>query len=873
MRDRLRARREARLQRESARSTFKDWAAVLVDFDPAELSAASSDTTSDASAELADVCMVLVKRGASRWVMRPAQRIEALRAMGTREAIVAALDTAPALDTVEQHIYAALIRGRWDWVQFGGLEGLLSASQAQQWLAGILPDLPDEAELRRRLARAQWLEPFEKLAGGDFVGREVETRILNDFVGIPELSSPREAIASGLRGFVLKPKVGPLVLYGPGGVGKSSLVAHFVLVHDSASLAFAKFPIVYLDFDNSSLQLPLPETLCVEALRQLAVQFPAMEVVHGSAREACDARGGEDDAPEARFQSGVEFFEKWLPRFDPNLPLLLVFDTFEEAALNNRLAVSQVFHLIERLQRVCPQLRPVIVGRALDQTFGTDMSKAYDSIELGEFDLAAATSYLQRKGVDRELAQAIARQVGGTPLSLKLAAEVLAQGESADTRSGLKDLHTRSWLLLTANAAVIQGQLYQRILGHIRDLEVRKLAHPGLVLRRVTPGLIADVLAGPCGLSLPAEAVARGDAADRLFDELSRQAFLVQPAGHRAVRHRADVRRVMLELLEKDRADQVAAIHRGAVDYYERNGTTGEERAEEIYHRLKLGEDPSVVGRRWMPEAGPFLEDALEELPPRAQAAVASHAGFKLKDESVYGRASVEEWELYTERRIAEGITTRQDPERLMAMLAERSERSRKSPLYMAEARVHRYRNDFESAVRVLRLGADAMAAEGDKRLLHEHLAELGDLLIRSNRHDEAWRAYMDAAKLSIELDDRPALHSALGYCAWLAKANGRTDWEQQAQSMLAKAIEEQMPESDWTSPAMGPWLRKGIGWAGSRHPGLMVRALEHGLLDLDPGVRRVLVDVIRETPANAKLMEGIAKLFDPSAPASHSRL
>ena len=59
------------------------------------------------------------------------------------------------------------------------------------------------------------------------------------------------------------------------------------------------------------------------------------------------------------------------------------------------------------------------------------------------------------------------------------------------------------------NAEMRQAVLYERFLGHIADERVRELAHPGLVLRRVTPELVRSVLAGPCGLGAIDERQAR----------------------------------------------------------------------------------------------------------------------------------------------------------------------------------------------------------------------------------------------------------------------------------------------------------------------------------------------------------------------------
>jgi hypothetical protein len=105
-------------------------------------------------------------------------------------------------------------------------------------------------------------------------------------------------------------------------------------------------------------------------------------------------------------------------------------------------------------------------------------------------------------------------------------------------------------------------RLYQRLLHHITDPEVRKLAHPGLVLRRITPGIIRDVLAEPCGLEVE-DAVA----AQRLFERLRNQVSLVAPAEPGILRHRPDVRRMMLPLILEDKPEQARRIQERAVTF------------------------------------------------------------------------------------------------------------------------------------------------------------------------------------------------------------------------------------------------------------------------------------------------------------------
>lgn len=115
------------------------------------------------------------------------------------------------------------------------------------------------------------------------------------------------------------------------------------------------------------------------------------------------------------------------------------------------------------------------------------------------FDDEAAFGFLTAYGVEDEaLARNAVRQLGGNPLTLKLAAELIKK----DARA-LVDVRTKRLFILRVRDEAIQGQLYRRILGRIHDDSVRKLAHPGLVLRRITAPIIKEVLAQPCEVVVP----------------------------------------------------------------------------------------------------------------------------------------------------------------------------------------------------------------------------------------------------------------------------------------------------------------------------------------------------------------------------------
>jgi cellulose synthase operon protein C len=821
--ERLRSRREARAAKRSGTAGPIDpyiaAAAVLVDFDPVTLNPMGSPAPDQSpTLSLSPVSQVIVRNGQNRWALQNDIRVETLRSLAATNSLISALDANPQESSqAAQEIFAGMIQGKWSYAFLLTPDQLAAALQATRWLDGIVSGLPVESELMNRLSRARFLAPFEGLAGEGFVGREAELAKLNDFVGVQDLTSTQERGRSLLRGWLLSPKRGALVLYGIGGAGKSTLIAQFILIQEGARLAFNQFPIVYIDFDDSSRSLVRSETICLEAARQLAMQYPtitdlyrqmqsAWEAATEPEEEVTSAAIDQNTSNIAAFQISLQFWQTWFPQLITAInnstsrgrpPFLFAFDTFEEVVTKNRLGVSQIFRLVELMQSMYPELRPIISGRALDRSFGDDLAKAFDRLEVKEFDTPAAAAYLLKLGVtDPNLANAVVKQVGCSPLSLKLAAQAIRRGESVDPKVGFAGLKTTSWLVFSANETVVQGQLYQRILKHISNPELRKLAHPGLVLRRLTPDLIDHVLAAPCKLTLPTEPESRAAAVQGLFDELRSELTLVESRTGNAVRLSNDVRRVMLSLIQSDRPLQVAQIHSAAADYYFQYGETPEDRAEEIYHRLKRGEDPGTVfSTRWIYDAGLYLEDAVAEFTPLVQLTIASYAGLKLPNEAaLLTAATLEDWERLTERRVQEGLASNRSPAELLAILNERSERSETSPLYLLKAQVLLAAGNPQEASAELQRGVAALASGGDKRSLLTFFQALGGALGQAGRQAEAIDAWQQSLKLAQDLElPRLAFGAALQA---LTLAPGNVELEGTLRETLRQMTEQEWRES-----------------------------------------------------------------------------
>lgn len=354
-------------------------------------------------------------------------------------------------------------------------------------------------------------------------------------------------------------------------------------------VSWLRLPFVYLDFDRPVLNAGEPVTLLLEALEQLSAQYPEAQTGLRALREEWlnrlkppPNRETVQLPPEkrnfrvAQRENYISEFAGRINELNTNeLPFLLILDTFEEVQWRSRVYVDEVFSFLGKLQRLMPTLRTVIAGRA--EIENADYPVRLYKLE--GFDPEAAREMLLKRGVQEpEIADAIAAQVGGSPLTLKLVAELYKlEGAGKD---GIRDLQTREKFFWRLKEETIQAQLFNRILDHVHDPRVKKLAHPGLVLRRITPELIFEVLAVPCEVE-----VADLSAARELFEILKKEVSLVTPESGDVLVHRADLRNLMLDLLKHDQPTKVQQIHEMAIRFYERF-EDGISRAEEIYHRL-----------------------------------------------------------------------------------------------------------------------------------------------------------------------------------------------------------------------------------------------------------------------------------------------
>ncbi|MFB7371483.1 trypsin-like peptidase domain-containing protein [Streptomyces sp. NPDC056222] len=550
------------------------------------------------------------------------------------------------------------------------VEGLADTLQAVLWLSRVpgTTGLPDVDDVQHRLERARLLQPMERLIRETVHGRQRELDSLRSYIDLP--AEPAEP---------------PVLIHGVGGVGKSTLLAKFLVdsLHDSP----AGFPFVYIDFERPTLSIHEPATMIAEFARQLGIQYPRHRAAFDALADECEEtaasqRGERNQLDElfqlsttratlgrdysAGFHSRASAREQELAQkvaelvaeavrgpagaMDP--PLVIALDSFEEAQYRGSPVVGRMWAIWTALRATYPRLRYIVSGRApIDHPARVLTLR---TMELGELDQQAAVDLLMASGVeDESVARDLADRVGGHPLSLKLAARTaVILGARSESLGGLlSSLPSRKrWFHHQVDQMLIQGTLYDRILKHIADDAVRDLVQAGLALRVITPELIQDVLAEPAGLHVTSPQEAR-----TLFGRLVSRADLMESAGPQAVRHRVDLRSIMLRLSDSARTDLMRAVDHRAVEFYSaREGAAA--RAEEIYHRLRLGQNPRAVERRWESGVSGHLVGADRDMPARSAAFLLGKIGGHVPDR-IMAEADQEDWERIAAREVEDLLT------------------------------------------------------------------------------------------------------------------------------------------------------------------------------------------------------------------------
>jgi hypothetical protein len=708
-------------------------AAVVASFDPETLHPMGAPVPAARIVVLLE-CQQVRRPDGVRWMLPDRIRKRALARLAERNQLREAREVNMVSawnDPLDDLLQRAILTSPPSIAELREPERLRAMLQVVDWLEGVVSGLPARDELRAALERATLIAPFRHLTRGFFAGRDTELSRLAVYVDRPD----EEAA------------VPPLFVHGPGGMGKSALLAHFILRHserDPANPA-AWRPFVYLDFDRPDIDGDDLVRVMLAIARQLGPQVPSVlpqvdEVVTRWSTRRRTANRPRRKAARKRIQTQLA------PRMDPDdvmrlvtdvaelfgavhdvlpSPVLLVLDTLEEVQYAHPDGVGKLVELVHELQDAAPMLRPVLAGR-----IEFDESLEVEPLKLEPLPPLAAEALLGNH-LPAELANnsvliaRMAKIVGGNPLSLRLAAEVLRKEK--DPGALLASLDDELWKRV--GDAIVQGRLYERILGHIHDDDIKAMAYPGLVLRTVTWELIRDVLAGPCGLDVPDENVARD-----LFLRLALEVALVRQGNEPdTLELRPELRRIVLDDLTLDPAskDKQRRIRELAVAYYTKRSTLPDrdpiaDRAEELYHRFWLDHAPDSIDERWLRGVENALRSALDErLPDRARSYLANRVGV-VQDAKLMKKAPQQEWEVWAEKRAGD-LLRFGSAARALEILAMRDARLPTSKLHLIESVAMRSlpEPDLAVASAAAERAVTAARASGDASDLRDALEEL----------------------------------------------------------------------------------------------------------------------------------------------------
>ena len=673
----------------SPREAMRARAGVVVTFDPDDLLGLGA-SSGDVIDFLDEEChLVPMSDGPSAWTLDDAVRTRLFASTdeaGLRKARKAV--TAVPSSLVQEALDRSL-QGGWSTADVRVLDDERTAalSVVSRWWNGSRRDVPSPDALADHLRRRLLLADARSMAGDHFVGRQ--------------------DILAQLRAGFANPPGRPTALWGIGGIGKSALVARLVVDIADDPGPGGRRVVALLDFDDPAINPMYPAELVAVITEQLDIQTAAGSGEFANLRSRAVSESAyvvSRSGSTARKSTGPDTY--WADLLAEGLDkvrgrLLVVMDTTEQA---QRRGPSAMYALADVVGALCqrPNVFVLLSGRArIPELDG--LVTPLELRGLAQADAVTLMVDLSGGAVDADRARALVDRFGTrhtevgsagphegpvliSPLTVRLIASLLAKTDpgSADPLFGIQAANEQ-----------LDAELYLRILDHIADPAVRALAHPGLVLRRITPEIIRDVLVKGGGLTAvgpdrrqvtaPTLVTTHGkdskqvevepvrlDKLDEhdLFNRLAAEPMLVDRPEPDVLEHRQDVRAVMLPQILRDTSVDSTAIQLAAVAYYARRPDPAS-KVEELYHRLLLGQGRDKLDPIWDERAAEQLITAADELPQASRVFLLSKLPRAFVGDDDRRLLDDAEWLEKVEPTV-EAMLSRGRPEEALALLGER---------------------------------------------------------------------------------------------------------------------------------------------------------------------------------------------------------
>lgn len=518
-----------------------------------------------------------------RWTLAPAVRRKVLASV--------AFDTLigyvpPKPDTPEQRVIVPIVRGDVQALEQADDEDLARWLQAVRWFAGLVPNLPTAAKIYALLQYRQVRGRLSRIASRDFVGRVDELAQMQSWFDAHSMA--------------------PLNIWGIGGIGKSALVAHFLVSLPADTL------LLWLDFDRADLAPDDAFSIIAALHEQVLAQLT------GTTDEGRPAMP--DPLDEARV-SLVRILTAAKQR-----RVIIVLDSFEAAQYAER--YQELWPELERLAQHVDGLQVIVSGRAsLPMLRFCDV--VVQEIRLEGLAPSDAQAWLGRHGIPPgPIQDEVVRVAGGSPLVLRLAERLVEAGGGLD--------HLPQHL----PEKMIAGVLYDRILDRVHNPAFKEVAKGAIVLRRLSADMVPAIFGGL--LTVPDGSPATW------FREFAREAALVE--GGEELRLRPEVRAAALALLERHEPDLVEKIERRALAWYDALDLNDPAvAAERVYYFLRRG-DEAGASSAWREGCAQFLQYAEETLRDAEKDWLTSRLGTSA---SIFD-AGVEVWESDAATRVTQ---------------------------------------------------------------------------------------------------------------------------------------------------------------------------------------------------------------------------
>ncbi|TYP75288.1 hypothetical protein BD809_103352 [Aquimarina intermedia] len=483
-----------------------------------------------------------------------------------------------------------------------------------------------QISLKSYLEKKHFFSKFKKPIQ-EFAGRKKELTILKNYVDWLPASGFLSKVEKVIRYVTDWHQKKFLLIKGIGGIGKTALISKFIDNHSIIKKS-QTLPFVYIDFDLIGFSIEEPLNFLIEGLKQLEFQFPNQNEALKSIRIDISKSLNKDSSRGYHSRASNEFSREYLfDRFRKmhknkiesiKTPVLIVFDSFEEMQYRaSHYELIEFFEFIKVISDYIPRIRPIFVGRA-------EMSESIDEFDfyelrIEEFDKESANVILDNNGVgDKKARDRIYQQLGGNPLVLNLAANLYKKSPEFIYS---KQLHKR---------AEIQEYLVGRILQHIHDPKARDIAVPGLLVRKVNPNVIRDILAKACGIVKNSQELSF-EKAEEIFKILKKESFLMQSSNNEnEFIFRQDLRIACEKMILAKYSEEAKMIHRAAIKFYK---DKPEDRTEYNYHVLKLKEHSDFIEEnldiRIDLESAEMLQNSAHELSDKSQLSIKNIYGSK----------------------------------------------------------------------------------------------------------------------------------------------------------------------------------------------------------------------------------------------------